>query len=69
MRDSMLGINSSNKLCGRIAWDDDLVEADFDYHFVIDGKRITIEYFVKLIRSYEGFHFKFSIIDPSDEVD
>lgn len=64
-----LEIGSSNILCGRIEWGDDLSETDFDYHFVIDGKKISIEDFVKLIHPYEGFQFQFSLIDPCDEVD
>ena len=37
--------------------------------FMVDGKRITIEQFIKLIQPCEGFNFKFEIFNPSDDID
>jgi hypothetical protein len=34
---------------------------------VIDGKRITIEDFGRMLEAYEGWRFKFQILDPYDD--
>ena len=34
---------------------------------VVDGKRVTIEQFAKLLEPYEGWQFEFKIIDKSDD--
>jgi hypothetical protein len=33
---------------------------------VIDDKRITIEDFGRMLEAYEGWRFKFQILDPYD---
>lgn len=66
MRDGKLEIEKSGMICGRIEWNDDFSTTNFDSYFVVDGKRITVEDFVELLQPYEGFHFQFSIKDPSD---
>ncbi len=55
-------------LAGRIDYNDNLNDTYFQTEFVIDGKRITIEQFVEMLQVFEGFNFKFSIHDPSDEL-
>lgn len=59
-------INSKNMLRGKIDWSEDLQDTAFSKVFIIDGKRITIEDFVRMIDSYEGWRFEFKIKDPSD---
>ena len=62
-------INDNNLLRGQISWSDEIKDTDFETLFIIDGQSITIEKFVEMIRCYEGFNFKFSIHDSTDEVD
>lgn len=47
-------------------WNDDFSDTKFDKIFVIDGKRITIEGFGKLVEPFEGFNFIFKIKDSYD---
>lgn len=56
------------RLAGRIDYNYNLNDTSFHTEFVIDGKRITIEQFVEMLQVFEGFNFKFSIHDPSDEL-
>lgn len=55
-------------LAGRIDYNDNLHDTSFQTEFVIDGKRITIEQFVEMLQGVEGFNFKFSVHDPSDDL-
>ncbi len=55
-------------LAGRIEYSNDLPDTSFQNIFVIDGKRITLEQFSEMLQVIEGFDFKFSIHDPSDEL-
>lgn len=64
-----LEINDNNLLRGQISWSDEIKDTDFETLFLIDGQSITIEKFVEMIRCYEGFNFKFSIHDSTDEAD
>ena len=54
-------------LRGRIEWNDDFSDTEYDRVFIIDGKRITIEEFGQMLEPYEGFHFQFKILDPCDD--
>ena len=58
-------IGGRDILRGRIEWNDDFSDTDLDRIFVIDGKRITIEEFVRMLEPYEGWRFQFRIMDPS----
>ncbi|AHW62150.1 hypothetical protein SAMN05444285_12359 [Draconibacterium orientale] len=60
---------SENTLRGTIDSTDKLSDSEFNTVFEIDGKRITIEEFVKMLESYEAFKFKFQIFDSTDSVD
>ena len=53
-------------LRGRIEWNNDFSDTDLERVFVIDGKRITIEEFGRMLESYEGWRFQFRILDPSE---
>lgn len=61
-------IGADQALVGRIDYNDSLTDTCFHRVFVIDGKRITVEQFAEMLQSVEGFTFKFSIYDPSDEI-
>jgi len=60
-------IGARDILRGRIDWNEDFSDTDFDRVFVIDGKRITIEDFGHMLEAYEGWRFKFQILDPYDD--
>ena len=60
-------IGARDILRGRIDWNEDFSDTDFDRVFVIDGKRITIEDFGRMLEAYEGWRFKFQILDPCDD--
>jgi len=62
-------VAKDNKIAGSFQWDNTLLNSNFDYFFAIDGKKITIEEFIELLHPYEGFNFKFQIIDQSDDLD
>lgn len=62
-------ICSDLELEGRIQWDDKILDSKFDYYFEIDGKKITIEKFIKLIQVAEGWNFKFKIFDTTEDID
>jgi hypothetical protein len=36
--------------------------------FAIDGKKISIEQFLRMLAPYDSFKFKLEIFDPSDEI-
>ncbi len=62
-------INENMELAGRIEYNDDVSDSNFEKNFVIDGKKITIEKFTEMLDSYEGWNFKFKIFDRFDEVE
>lgn len=64
-----LVIANDQILRGRIEWNEDYSKTQFDNCFVIDGKRITMEVFGDLLKSFEGWNFKFQIIDSADDLD
>ncbi len=60
-------IGARDILRGRNDWNEDFSDTDFDRVFVIDGKRITIEDIGRMLEAYEGWRFKFQILDPYDD--
>lgn len=60
-------IGAKDILCGRIESNDDFSDTEFERVFVIDGKRITIEQFGQMFDAYEGWDFKFQILDAWGE--
>jgi len=60
-------IGKRNILRGRIEWNDDFSDTVHDRVFVIDGKRITMEKFVRMLEAWEGWHFQFKILDHCDD--
>lgn len=64
-----LEINNRQELRGRIEWNENRSDSEFDYMFVIDGKRITIEKFGEILQCFQGWNFKFKIYDMTDEMD
>ena len=60
-------IGNKGILRGRIEWNDDFEDTEYDRVFVIDGKRITMEKFSQMFEEWEGWHFEFKILDPHDE--
>jgi hypothetical protein len=67
--DGYLQINDDWQLRGKISGNDNMTDTEFNTMFVIDGKRITIEHFLKMIEPFGGFNFKFKIFDPSDDIE
>ncbi|MFW6046606.1 MAG: DUF7713 domain-containing protein [Candidatus Woesearchaeota archaeon] len=64
-----LSIGKEETLRGRIEESDDHSDSQFARHFVIDGRRITIEQFVEMLEPYPTFGFKFQIYDPSENIE
>lgn len=64
--DGKLEIRDEGRLSGRIGWDDDFNDTNFDLYFMVDGKKVTIENFVRMLQPYCDFKFNFEILDPSD---
>lgn len=64
MRDGELAIGKDRILKGRIAW-----SGEAGSQLIIDGKRITMDKFSRMISVYEGFNFEFKIDDDYDVVD
>lgn len=62
-------ISEDLEVAGRILWDDSLVNSGFDNFFQIDNKKITIEKFIDMLKGFEGWNFKFQILDPTDDID
>jgi hypothetical protein len=60
-------IGKKGILRGEILWNDDFEDTAYDRVFIIDGKRITMENFNTMFEAWEGWHFEFEILDPSDE--
>jgi len=54
-------------LRGRIDWNENFEDTALDKVLVIDGKRITVEEFGHMLEMYEGWQFKFKIIDPFED--
>lgn len=67
-KDGSISIHDGLEVAGRILWDDNLDNSNFDYFFQIDGKKITIEKFIDLLKGVEGWNFKFQIIDTTDDI-
>lgn len=44
-------------------------DSETDYCFQVDGKMISVEQFLNLLSEVNGFNFKFSIFDTTDEID
>jgi hypothetical protein len=59
-------IGKRDILRGRIACNDDFEDTEFNRVFVIDGQRITLEQFGKMLGPFEGWDFIFKIVDPAD---
>ena len=59
-------IGKRDMLRGRIVWNDDFSDTKYNRVFVIDGKRITMEEFGEMFERWEGWHFKFKIVDRYD---
>ena len=59
-------IGKRDMLRGRIAWNDDFSDTKYNRVFVIDGKRLTMEEFGEMFERWEGWHFKFKIVDRYD---
>ncbi len=68
LKDGKYAICDDYELAGRFLWDDNLNNSRFDFFFEIDGKRITIEKFIDLLQGFEGWNFKFQIIDSTDDI-
>lgn len=64
--DGKLDIRDEGRLSGRIEWDENVDDSAFKLYLAIDGKRVTIEDFVRMMEPYCAFKFDFEIIDPSD---
>jgi len=60
-------IGKKEILRGRILWNDDFEDTEYDRVFIIDGKRITMEIFSEMFEEWEGWHFEFKILDPYDK--
>ena len=60
-------IGAKNMLRGRIEWNDDFSNTEYDRAFVIDGKRITMEEFGRMLEPWEGWCFQFKILDRCDD--
>ncbi|HEU19524.1 MAG TPA: hypothetical protein ENO00_09175 [Deltaproteobacteria bacterium] len=56
-------------LRGRITSNDDFSDTRFDLMLIVDGRRITIEMFCLMLEEYEGWNFKLTIRDPSEDDD
>jgi hypothetical protein len=66
-RDGKWEIGKRQILRGRIEWNDNFTDTEYDRVFVIDGKRITIEEFGGMLEPWEGWHFQFNILDRADD--
>jgi hypothetical protein len=64
-----LRISDKQVLRGRIEWNYDYSDTDFDRILVVDGRRITMEMFYRLLEEYEGWNFKLSIHDRTEDCD
>lgn len=52
---------------GRITGNDDFSDTRFDRILVVDGRKITMEMLYDLLEEYEGWNFKLSIHDRTDD--
>lgn len=68
-KDGNYSIGDELEVAGRILWDDSLKNSGFDNFFQIDNEKITIEKFIDMLKGFEGWNFKFQILDPSDDID
>ena len=65
--DGRWGIGLRDMLRGRIDFNNDLSDTEYDKVFFIDGQRITIEDFIGMLDPLPGFHFHLRILSPYDE--
>ncbi len=59
---------NKDELFGRVEYSKDLSDTAFNTIFVIDGKRITIEEFVKMLQAYGSFNFKLTMHDLCEDL-
>lgn len=69
VKNSNIQIGDDQILRGNISWNNNMTDTQFNHSFTIDGKRITIENFVKMIECYGGWNFKFQIFDISEDIE
>ncbi len=60
-------IGGMNMLRGRIEWNDDFSDTESGRVFVIDGNRITMEEFGRMLEPWEGWNFQLKILDRCDD--
>jgi len=60
-------MGAKDMLRGRIGYNENYYDSVHERMLVIDGKRVTIEQFAKLLEPYEGWQFEFKIIDKSED--
>jgi len=65
-RSGRLNIGDKNQLRGRIGYNTDLTDTEHENVLIIDGKRITFEQLVIMLRGFEGWQFDLKLIDPCD---
>ena len=63
-----LSIGENNEMAGRIIENNDLNSSDFNTALVVDGKKISLEDFYRLLNPYAGWQFSFKIKDRSEEL-
>ena len=63
-----LHFGENHNAVGRIDYMKDAEDSVFSTQLIIDGRRITIEEFVSMLKPYQAFNFKFQIFDPSDDI-
>lgn len=66
-RNGNYSIGNELEVAGRIVWNNNLDNSQFDYFFEIDGQKITIEKFVDSLKGVEGWNFKFQILDSTED--
>ncbi|MGM0647575.1 MAG: DUF7713 domain-containing protein [Bacteroidota bacterium] len=68
-KDGEYSISDDLELAGRILGDESLNNSEFDCFFQIDGKKITVEKFIDLLKEVEGWNFKFQIFGTTEDID
>lgn len=59
-------IGDKLELVGRIDPNNDIEPSGFELGFVIDGQRITVEEFMRMVGPYGGWNFHFKLNDDFD---
>ena len=62
-----LRISDDQVIRGRITSNDDFSDTQFDRMLVVDGRKITMEMFYRLLEEYGGWSFKLSIHDRTED--